>query len=115
MGASAQRPVVRVCAAIVRDDAILVRHVHDGEDYWTLPGGGVEAGETLEQAVIRVRGASTCPKGVHRDRALRAWPRVCSDRRHPDPNRYTEPNHSRSVSARAARARRYVPGVIAAT
>ena len=45
---------VRVCAAIIRDGAILmVRHVHDGRDYWTLPGGAVEAGETLEQAVLR--------------------------------------------------------------
>ena len=45
---------VRVCAALIRDRTILmVRHVHDGRDYWTLPGGGVEAGETLEQAVLR--------------------------------------------------------------
>ena len=46
--------VVRVCAALIRDGAILmVRHVHDGRDYWTLPGGAVEAGETLEEAVLR--------------------------------------------------------------
>ena len=46
--------VVRVCAALIRDGAILmVRHVHDGRDYWTLPGGAVETGETLEQAVLR--------------------------------------------------------------
>lgn len=31
----------------------MVRHHHDGQDYWTLPGGGVEPGETLEAAVIR--------------------------------------------------------------
>lgn len=31
----------RVCAAIVRDGTILmVRHLHDGRDYWTLPGDG---------------------------------------------------------------------------
>ncbi len=46
--------VVRVCAALIRDGAILmVRHVHDGRDYWTLPGGAVESGETLAQAVLR--------------------------------------------------------------
>ena len=50
----AERIILRVCAAIVRDGAILmVRHVHDGRDYWTLPGGAVETGETLEQAVLR--------------------------------------------------------------
>jgi len=44
----------RVCAAILRDAAILmVRHEHAGRNYWTLPGGGVEPGETLEQAVLR--------------------------------------------------------------
>jgi 8-oxo-dGTP diphosphatase len=51
---SESRPVVRVCAAIVRDGAILmVRHAHDGQAYWTLPGGGVEPGETPEQAIVR--------------------------------------------------------------
>jgi ADP-ribose pyrophosphatase YjhB (NUDIX family) len=31
----------------------MVRHVHDGRDYWTLPGGGVESGETLVEAAER--------------------------------------------------------------
>ncbi len=44
----------RVCAAILRNNEILmVRHQHDGRAYWTLPGGGVELGETNEQAVLR--------------------------------------------------------------
>jgi 8-oxo-dGTP diphosphatase len=44
----------RVCAAIMRDGRILmVRHVHGTHDYYTLPGGGIEAGETREEAVIR--------------------------------------------------------------
>ncbi len=51
---STDRRVVRVCAAIVRDGAILmVRHEHDGRGYWTLPGGAVEPGETPEQALVR--------------------------------------------------------------
>lgn len=31
----------------------MVWHEHDGQSYWTLPGGGVESGESFEQAVIR--------------------------------------------------------------
>jgi 8-oxo-dGTP diphosphatase len=31
----------------------MVRHVHDGCDYWTLPGGGIEPGETALQAAKR--------------------------------------------------------------
>jgi 8-oxo-dGTP diphosphatase len=31
----------------------MVRHVHHGRDYWTLPGGGVEGAETLREAVVR--------------------------------------------------------------
>jgi 8-oxo-dGTP diphosphatase len=47
-------PRVRVAAVIVQNDEILlVRHEKDGRTYWLLPGGGVEFGETLEQALIR--------------------------------------------------------------
>jgi 8-oxo-dGTP diphosphatase len=47
--------VERVCAAIVRDGRILmVRHREDdGRDFWTLPGGGAEPGESLGAAVLR--------------------------------------------------------------
>jgi 8-oxo-dGTP diphosphatase len=52
---------VRVAAAIVRDGLVLMVHergrnssgLHEGEEYWTLPGGGVQEGESPEQAVIR--------------------------------------------------------------
>ena len=44
----------RVCAAIFRNNTILmVRHVHRGMDYWTLPGGGVHDDETLREAAAR--------------------------------------------------------------
>ena len=46
--------VVRVCAAVLRGDSILmVEHREADRRYWTLPGGGVEAGETPEAAVLR--------------------------------------------------------------
>jgi 8-oxo-dGTP diphosphatase len=44
----------RACAAVLRGSSILMmHHVHDGRDYWTLPGGGVEAGETAAEAAVR--------------------------------------------------------------
>ncbi|MES2463656.1 MAG: NUDIX hydrolase [Armatimonadota bacterium] len=44
----------RVCAAIIRDGTILmVRHRDLAREYWTLPGGAIEPGETREQAAAR--------------------------------------------------------------
>ena len=47
----------RYQGAIVRgDEILLIRHVEhgrDGRSYWLLPGGGIEAGETDEECVIR--------------------------------------------------------------
>ncbi|KRF06778.1 hypothetical protein ASG89_18135 [Paenibacillus sp. Soil766] len=44
----------RVCAAIIKDERILmVLQEHGDRSFWTLPGGAVEEGETLEAAVLR--------------------------------------------------------------
>ena len=49
------RPYLAVSAAIVRDGRVLIvrRARPPSHGLYTLPGGGVELGETLEQAVIR--------------------------------------------------------------
>ncbi|MFE5318317.1 NUDIX domain-containing protein [Paenibacillus sp. NPDC056579] len=43
-----------VCAAIIIKNRILmVFQDHGDRSFWTLPGGGVENGESLEEAVLR--------------------------------------------------------------
>ena len=45
---------IRVGAVIIRHgEILLVKHEKDGRTYWLLPGGGVEFGETLAQALER--------------------------------------------------------------
>src|SRR3954447_9715132 len=50
-------PLVPCVGAVVRDDAerlLLIRRGHEpSRGLWSLPGGRVEPGETLEQAVVR--------------------------------------------------------------
>jgi len=50
-----QRPYLAVSAAIFRDGKVLLvrRARKPALGIYTLPGGGVETGETLEQAVMR--------------------------------------------------------------
>ena len=44
----------RVCAALIIDNTILMVRIDEQDrSFWTLPGGGVEKGETYEQAVAR--------------------------------------------------------------
>ena len=49
------RPYLAVSAAIFRDGKVLIvrRGRAPAKGIYTLPGGGVELGETLEQAVVR--------------------------------------------------------------
>ncbi len=47
-------PRVRVSVIVIEEGKILlVRHEKRGKTYWVLPGGGVDYGETLEEAVVR--------------------------------------------------------------
>ena len=44
----------RVQAIVVRNNAVLmVKHKQDGREYWCLPGGAQEPGESPEQGAIR--------------------------------------------------------------
>ena len=66
---------IRVCAyaLIVRDDAVLlVEFQTEAGIYFTLPGGGVEAGELLHRAVEREVFEETCAR-VDVGRLVLAW------------------------------------------
>ncbi len=51
----AQYPVLAVCVAIWQDDKILLvkRAREPNKGLWALPGGKVEAGETIAEAALR--------------------------------------------------------------
>jgi 8-oxo-dGTP diphosphatase len=51
-----QEPILAVGAIITDNDGrlLLVQRAHDpGRDLWSLPGGHVEVGETLQAALVR--------------------------------------------------------------
>lgn len=43
----------RAAAIVIHDDKLLVMYRKKEQEYFTFPGGGVEVGETNEQAVVR--------------------------------------------------------------
>lgn len=55
------RTNVRVCAIIKKDNQVLLIHrFKNGDEYWVFPGGGVESGETNDQALAREVMEETC-------------------------------------------------------
>jgi 8-oxo-dGTP diphosphatase len=45
---------VRVAGVIIRDNRILlIAHKKNGDEYWLPPGGGIDYGESAEEALVR--------------------------------------------------------------
>lgn len=60
----------RAAAIILHEDKVLLMHRNrKGFDYYVFPGGGVEEGETVEEAVVREVEEETCLK-IRLDRCL---------------------------------------------
>lgn len=47
------KPTRAVCIMLKDNKVLLMHRLKDGEEYWTFPGGGVDEGETVENAVVR--------------------------------------------------------------
>ena len=61
----------RATAAVVKDEKLLMIHRHNhGEEYWVLPGGGVEEDENLESAVLRELNEETSIVGKTKEKIL---------------------------------------------
>lgn len=51
---SERRPRIRTALLVVREGRLLlIQHRKNGESYWLVPGGGVEFGESLTEALAR--------------------------------------------------------------
>lgn len=70
---AARTPVrVRAGAIVIRDGRILLIHFTD-EAYYEIPGGGVEAGETPQGAVVRELREESGLAGAVRAEVARVW------------------------------------------
>ncbi|MEU5327897.1 NUDIX domain-containing protein [Streptomyces parvus] len=72
---SAVPPVrVRAGAVVIREGAmLLIRFEEDGGSHYEIPGGGVEEGETPEEAALRELGEETGLGGTVGPRIARVW------------------------------------------
>ncbi len=52
------------CIVYRHNKLLMVKHRQNGQEWWCLPGGGVEAGETPAGAAIRELKEECCVKGV---------------------------------------------------
>ena len=48
-----KKPRTRATAVVIKGDQTLLIHRRNEDEYYVFPGGGVEEGETPEQAVLR--------------------------------------------------------------
>jgi 8-oxo-dGTP pyrophosphatase MutT (NUDIX family) len=52
------------CIVCREGKLLMVQHHHHGRTWWCLPGGGVEKGETPEEAALRELEEECCVSGV---------------------------------------------------
>jgi ADP-ribose pyrophosphatase YjhB (NUDIX family) len=61
----------RATSVVVKGGKLLmIRRFNNGEEYWVLPGGGVEEGEGLERAVLRELEEETSIRAELKDKLL---------------------------------------------
>ena len=59
-----KRTAIRVQAIVHRDGRVLMaKHQEGGQDYWCLPGGALEEGETPEEGALRELLEEACVEG----------------------------------------------------
>lgn len=55
----------RATAVVIKEGKILIIHrYNNGDEYWVLPGGGVEEGEDVESAVLRELSEETSVQAI---------------------------------------------------